>query len=250
MKITDSVHLVGSAEYGITGSGCNVYAIATDDALALIDVGDSTDEAVAQLLTSMRRDGLDPQRLSHVLLTHVHRDHAGAYSRLRQAAAAGDAGEFTAYASSAEAQLLHEGSHEELGLDFFGEGDRASFPPATVDRTLADGEELNVGGLTLRAIEVPGHSPGCLTYVVAVDGLRMMFSGDVIFHGGYIGVGNWPGSSSVDYRQSLPKLRNLDIDALLPGHGVFTLRGGQQHIDLALADFDGLWPPPNMMGRR
>ena len=51
------------------------------------------------------------------------------------------------------------------------------------------------------------------------------------------------------YRTSLPKLAGLDVDALLPGPGVWMLRGGQ-HIDRALEDFRLLWPPPNVHPRR
>jgi len=102
----------------------------------------------------------------------------------------------------------------------------------------------------LRAIVVPGHNPGCTCFFGRIDGLRVLFAGDVLFSGGFIGVGNWPGSSHAAYRTALPKLAGLDVDALLPGHGIWTLRGGQQHIDRALEDFRGLWPPPNLHGRR
>lgn len=45
------------------------------------------------------------------------------------------------------------------------------------------------------------------------------------------------------YHADLSKLANLEIDALLPGHGIFTLSGGQRHIDLALEQLNkGLIP--------
>ncbi len=45
------------------------------------------------------------------------------------------------------------------------------------DRLLADGEVLQVGGLTLKAIATPGHTPACLSFQVADD----IFVGDALF---------------------------------------------------------------------
>ena len=50
-----------------------------------------------------------------------------------------------------------------------------------------------------------------------------------------VGLINYPGSELAPYRTYLPRLAGLGIDALLPGHLLFTLRNGQAHIDLALA---------------
>ena len=68
----------------------------------------------------------------------------------------------------------------------------------------------------------------------------MLFSGDVVFYGGMLGLNNAEGCSLADYREDIGKLSKLKIDALLPGHAVFILRNGQKHIDRAarkLADF-------------
>jgi len=49
-----------------------------------------------------------------------------------------------------------------------------------------------------------------------------------------LGVINTPDSGMQGYRSDLGRLEGLKIDALLPSHGLFTLRGGQRHIDAAL----------------
>jgi hypothetical protein len=36
------------------------------------------------------------------------------------------------------------------------------------------------------------------------------------------------------YRSDLPRLAGLKVDMLLPGHGLFTLKRGQEHLDLAI----------------
>ena len=100
------------------------------------------------------------------------------------------------------------------------------------------------GKLSFTCIVVPGHNPGCVCYYARIDGRNVLFSGDVLSLGGYISIGNWPGSSSDTYRKALPKLADLEVDALFPSHHMWTLREGQRHIDAAIEAFDGLWPPP------
>ena len=61
-----------------------------------------------------------------------------------------------------------------------------------------------------------------------------MFTGDTIFYGGILGVINRPDSGMQGYRCDIKKLSNLNVEGLFPGHGLFTLRRGQAHIDLAI----------------
>jgi hypothetical protein len=58
-----------------------------------------------------------------------------------------------------------------------------------------------------------------------------------------IGLINYPGSEMAAYRAYLPRLANLGVDALLPGHLLPTLRQGQAHIDLALRGVQGNFVP-------
>jgi glyoxylase-like metal-dependent hydrolase (beta-lactamase superfamily II) len=54
-------------------------------------------------------------------------------------------------------------------------------PPA--DQEVADGEEITVAGITLRVVDVPGHSAGHVIYVVDTEQPPIAFVGDVIFAG-------------------------------------------------------------------
>ena len=78
MRLTDHIHLVASSEFGLSEGDCHVYAI---------DAGGSDDPS--RLLANAADGGLDPARLGHVLLTHVHRDHTGGLAALRRPADAG-----------------------------------------------------------------------------------------------------------------------------------------------------------------
>jgi len=73
---------------------------------------------------------------------------------------------------------------------------------------------------------------------------RAFFSSDAVFIGGTIGLGNWPGSSLEAYRENIHKVQGLGVDELYPGHGLWTLRDGQKHLDKALNNLSYGWVPP------
>ena len=131
MRLTDHIHLVASSEFGLSEGDCHVYAI---------DAGGSDDPS--RLLANAADGGLDPARLGHVLLTHVHRDHTGGLAALRRPADAGRVGRFRTHASAEEARLLEHGTHVELGLDLFGWRTAPCFRQRRWPSVLADGQEL------------------------------------------------------------------------------------------------------------
>ena len=119
LKITPHVYLVGSSELGISGEGdCHVYLVDAGTELILVDSGDGS--GIGEILSQVRREGLDPARISHVFLTHAHRDHAGGLEALRQELKQIGERDIVAVASREEADLLSQGSEEALGLDLIG----------------------------------------------------------------------------------------------------------------------------------
>jgi glyoxylase-like metal-dependent hydrolase (beta-lactamase superfamily II) len=248
MQILDSVYLVGSGEVGMSDAGdCHVYLVNAGSELVLIDAGGGENSEL--ILDNVAHYGFDPFAIRHVLLTHAHRDHANGVTPLRRMLTRGDRPSFQVSASAAEARLLAKGSIPELGLDRLPIGNRSRaefFPPFDVDRILVDGETFAIGSLQITAVQVPGHNPGCLCYWLDLDGRKVLFSGDVVYHNGLISVGNWPGTDVLAYQENLKKLDGLGVDALLAGHLLWTVRGGQAHIDKANRAFAGLWPPMNI----
>jgi len=244
LRITEHLYLIGSGAHGISHRGdCHVYLVDAGPSLLFIDAGCGED--TGRLVDNLAADGLDPAAVSHILVTHAHRDHAGGAASLSFALP----GPVAVTASEAEAELLETGSEKDVGLGAIGLGGRTRaevFPVSRVQRRVRDGEVLEIGRLRIRTIIVPGHNPGCSCWLMELDGRRMLFAGDVIFCGGYISVGNWPTCDPRAYRESLPRLAGLGIDALLSGHHLWTLAGGQSHIDRAIGDFQRLWPPPGI----
>jgi glyoxylase-like metal-dependent hydrolase (beta-lactamase superfamily II) len=100
------------------------------------------------------------------------------------------------------------------------------------DRMLAEGDVIPVGGLELRVVQTPGHSPGSVTFLV--DEIAIV--GDVLFAGS-IGRTDLPGG---DERGLLETIRTRlltlpDETRVLPGHGPVTTIGTERMSNPFLA---------------
>lgn len=92
-------------------------------------------------------------------------------------------------------------------------GGRTS-PPA--DRTVKDGDTIQVGNVTLAVIHTPGHSPGS---VCLYDGAKHVVTGDTLFVGG-VGRTDLPGGSMKTMMDSIGRriMTLPDDTVILPGH--------------------------------
>ena len=110
---------------------------------------------------------------------------------------------------------------EEQSL-YFGFRATPSPPP---DRFLEEGDEVRVGGIRLRVLHTPGHSPGGICLVT--DGTA--FVGDTLFAGS-IGRTDLPGGSAETLLTSVrEKLLTLPDDTVIyPGHGPATTIGHER----------------------
>ncbi|MFQ5927771.1 MAG: MBL fold metallo-hydrolase, partial [Terriglobia bacterium] len=122
--------------------------------------------------------------------------------------------------ASAESALLALDAHYRL-------------EPCEVDVELAEGDSIAVGDLSFQVFDTPGHCDGHVSLLVEHGDQRLLFAGDVIFFGGKILLQNLYDCRLDAHIQSLRKLRELDVTALLSGHLTLSLQGGQRHIERA-----------------
>lgn len=231
MRITEQIYLVGSLQLGISGRwDSHVYLIRGSDGLVLIDAGGGTDGEM--IFENIRREGLDPKDIKALLLTHVHFDHSCGAAEFRKKTGC------KVYLSAKSSDLLETGTAKDANLDKAIEQgiypQWFKFQNCVVDALVNDGDVIDTAGLKFTAIAVEGHSADSICYLVEIAGRQNLFAGDVIFYGGIIGLINAPGSTMEGYRRDLKKLANLNIDGFFPGHFLFTVTGGQRHIDAAI----------------
>ena len=241
MKIFSRTYMVGSGEFGLSNEmDCHVYLVDCGRELALVDTGVGLETDM--ILRNIRSEGFKAEDITTVLLTHCHADHAGGCRRIKEETGCSVA------ATRDEARVIEGGTDTELGLDVAktsGIYPRSyRYEHCRVDKVVKHGDEIRVGECSFKVFEIPGHSWATACYLLELEGRRALFSSDVVFYGGTIGLGNWPGSSLENYRKYLRRLGGLNVDILLPGHFTWTLRNGQKHIDRALENLKRAWVPP------
>ena len=242
MRILKDVYLVGSGQIGLSHPfDCHVYLIDGGEELALVDSGAGME--VKFLLANVRGDGLDRERIKKILLTHHHADHSGGCAHLLERI------EAKIFLHSAGVDLVEDGDEERMGLTTAKRSGAYSagymFSPFQVDTALEHGGSVQVGRYSLEVHHVPGHSPDSVCFRMDTDEGPVMFSGDTVFFGGKIGLLNRVGSNLQDYREHFGKLGALEVEALLPAHHLFVLRGGKRQIEMAEEALKGIQPPPN-----
>ncbi|MDR0987318.1 MAG: MBL fold metallo-hydrolase [Ruminococcus sp.] len=177
---------------------CNAYLIGENDNYILIDAPNNAIVPVKNI------DG----KLRAIILTHGHFDHI---SGLREIAEVSGA---QVYIHEAEIPMLTD-TRMNLADMFFDSG---TFPVYDGKvKGLADGEVLNISGLSCRIFHAPGHTPG----LIAVQIKDCIFTGDFIFEGS-IGNTSFPNSKAIDMDSSLRRFAGTfhDTDYILyPGHG-------------------------------
>jgi len=241
LKIVSDIYMVGSGQIRLSNRmDSHVYLIDGGDELALIDAGVGVESEC--ILENVRKEGFDLKRLRSVLVTHSHPDHAGGCRDIQARTGC------SIIAPEHENKILEGMIDIEESVNICKKTGIYPpdyiFPRCKVDRVVGHGEKVPVGRYEVTAITVPGHSKGSTCYLLKQEDCRILFSSDVVFFGGTIGLGNWPGSNLDDYRRSIGRLADLRIDALLPGHFLWTLKGGQEHLDKAIQNLKLAWVPP------
>jgi len=167
---------------------------------AVVDPGGD----VQRILSAIKQSGVNVEK---ILITHGHIDHAGGAAELAEALKVPIEG------PHAEDQFLLDNLPAN-GLRF-GITDARAVTPG---RWLKEGDEVQVGGLTFRVLEAPGHSPGSV--VLFNDENRFALMGDVLFKGS-VGRTDLPRASHETLIASIrDKVLPLGDDVMfLPGHG-------------------------------
>jgi glyoxylase-like metal-dependent hydrolase (beta-lactamase superfamily II)/8-oxo-dGTP pyrophosphatase MutT (NUDIX family) len=163
----------------MTGPGTNSYIVGEGD-LAVIDPGPDIGSHI---------ELLSKYNVKWILCTHTHMDHSPAAAALKAATGA---------------QVLGRPAPE---------GQDATFKP---DFVVENGQRIELGSVTLRAIHTPGHASNHLCYLL--EQTKMLFTGDHVMQGSTVVI-NPPDGEMRAYLASLERLLAEDIAIIAPGHG-------------------------------
>lgn len=170
-----------------TGPGTNTYLMGLGKRVLLLDTGVGVPEYI-ELLRDALRTEFSVDAPTEIVVTHAHPDHLGGIPSI---------------------------------FDSFGKIPVHKMPHTKLDGSLAfnelrDGDEIRTDGVTLRAIESPGHAPDHLCFWL--DEERAIFTGDVVLGAGTSIIPSVGGDMGL-YLQTLERLQRLEPQRLYPGHG-------------------------------
>jgi glyoxylase-like metal-dependent hydrolase (beta-lactamase superfamily II) len=176
--------------------GTNTYIVGQSE-VAVIDPGPLSEthrRAIARALQG--------ERVSHILITHSHRDHCDGARALQDLVG----GEIVAFGPT-------QGPR---GAGTPGLGDAFVDPCFEPDRKVEDGETIRGQGFALDVLHMPGHAPDHLCF--ALVGKRTVFTGDHVM-GWNTTVIAPPEGNLADFLASLDRLMQRHDKIFLPAHG-------------------------------
>lgn len=213
----------------------NVFLLRDGDRFTLVDTGLQTDESREALRQKLQALNIPINKITRILITHIHPDHFGLAAELRERAHAElvihrlEVALMEPRYARAE-DLVHDvaewlstngvPAEEAEFLKSASMAAREFVKVVDPDVLLEGAERLPIDGSELEAIWTPGHSPGhCCFYWPS---RKVLLSGDHLLPKISPNIGLHPQSGADpldDYLDSLDRIGKLDVDLVLPAHG-------------------------------
>jgi glyoxylase-like metal-dependent hydrolase (beta-lactamase superfamily II) len=209
------------------------YLVLSDTGAVVVDPGWKSDRGWEDLTRGLRVAGLTPDRVTGIVVTHVHLDHHGLSQRLSEASGAWIAmhaeevqnlpsriGEMIGGSDGARSWLIQSGVSDDVIADLTAQHAGAAdlFRLAEPDVLLNDGDHLDLPGRRIRVVWTPGHTPG---HICLHDAdYDLLLTGDHLLPRISPNIGLSPGLDSplTSYLQSLKTMPSYDGAEALPAH--------------------------------
>ena len=197
----DPFRIVGDVYY-VGAEGVSAFLIRTSDGAILLDGG--LPETAPQIVASVAKLGVDMRDVKVLLNSHAHFDHGGGLAELKRLSGA------LLAVSGPDADRLEKGE--------------PSMPAVRVDRRLADGDTVTLGGTALTARLTPGHTKGCTTWTMTTREEQRDYR--VLFHCSTSVVDTLVGNQTypdivADYERTFARMRSFETDVFLANHPMF-----------------------------
>jgi glyoxylase-like metal-dependent hydrolase (beta-lactamase superfamily II) len=181
-----------------TFSGTVSYIVGRGN-VAIIDPGPDNEAHASALL-----DAVKGETVTHIFVTHTHRDHSPNTARIKAATGA------TVYAEGPHRASRPYYESEKISTESGADRD---FRP---DLQVKDGETIAGDGWALQAVATPGHTANHMAF--AWGERKLLFVGDHVM-GWSTSIVAPPDGSMIDYMASLQKLTQRGEDLYFSGHG-------------------------------
>lgn len=210
----EPLHIAGPINF-VGTKGVGVYLIATPAGHILI--GGGVPGSAGLIEASIRKLGYKPEDIKIFLNNQAHFDHVGTLSELQKMSGG------KVESMEGDVALLASGGKTDY---VFGKDPQFYFTPVKVDHVLKDGETVELGGVKVKALSTPGHTPGCATFTMTVeDGGKtysVVFPDGTTVNGGtrLVNDPSYPGILG-DFRKTFRVLESLNPDIFLWYHDDF-----------------------------
>jgi glyoxylase-like metal-dependent hydrolase (beta-lactamase superfamily II) len=188
--------------------GVNIYLIDGGKEFALVDVG-FLDE-LPDVLELIRQMDYSLSACKMIIASHADVDHTQGLARAR------DILKCKVAAHPKSIAAIEAGDEVLTYARIDAQGIHIPMPACKVDVAIDEGERIQIGDQVLEVWSTPGHTAGQLSLRAG----KLLFSGDNIFRDGSVGVIDaHHGSNLLDFVASLKRIRQADVEFLLPSHG-------------------------------
>jgi metallo-beta-lactamase class B len=198
--IVGNVHYVGT-------KGLSAFLITGPNGHVLIDGG--LPQSAPQIAANIRQLGFRISDVRYLLNNHAHFDHAGGLAELKRLSGA------KLVASRADAGDLEAGAARHRP-------EQPAISPVSVDRRIGNGDVVRLGGIELRAVLTPGHTPGATSWLMTVrEGgrpLRVLFASSLSVAGLTLPAHPGYSQAAADFRATFATLRQVEADVFLSFH--------------------------------
>lgn len=188
--------------------GCNVYIVFDGNDWVLIDVG--YEDTVDEIVELVRQLDFPLSSCQMLIATHADVDHIQGLAKMKHILKAKTCGHPLAK------EPLAQGDKIRTFAEIEAQGIRMAMPPVELDELVDDGDTIRIGSLELEVWHTPGHTDSQLAFRLG----HLLFSGDNIYRDGCVGaIDAHHGSHLDDFITSLTRIRDSDVEWLLPSHG-------------------------------
>ena len=188
--------------------GCNVYLVFDQNDWVLIDIG--YEDSVDEVIELIRELDFPLSQCKTLIATHADVDHVQGLAKVKQLLRT------SVTAHRLAAIPLEIGDRLRTFAEIEAQAIDLQMPPVKVDHLVDDGDIIHVGDVKLEVWLTPGHTDSQLSF--RLDNL--LFSGDNIYRDGCVGaIDAHHGSDLPSFVQSLRRIRDSDVEWLLPSHG-------------------------------